>query len=99
MSVPEDRVEDRVLSPHAAAFLREAGTDPQGGFVYWPFPRSKTPWLQAVVQELTGAGLVEMSDADHARITPAGRQALYRDMVRRYEPEIEQRRMQREAHR
>lgn len=100
MSVPEDRVESpEQLSPQAVAFLREAGTEGAGGFTYWPFARAKVQWLRDVVQELTVPGFVELRDADHARITPAGRQALYREMVRRYEPELEERRTQREAQR
>lgn len=85
MSVPEDRA----LSPHAVAFLREAGVEGNGQFTYWPFARARADWLRAVVEELTEPKLVELRDADHARITPAGRAALHREMTRRLEPSHE----------
>lgn len=89
MSVPEDREEDRALSPQAVAFLRHSGWEADGSFTYWPFARAKAQWLRDVVQELTEPGLVELQDADHARITPKGRQALYQEMVRSFHPERE----------
>lgn len=96
MSVPEDQVEDRgQLSPDAVAFLREAGSDPKGGFVPWPFQRARAPWIQEAVQQLTRDRLVEFSDADHARITPTGRIALVDSYQREADPETLQERTER----